>query len=114
MNQHNESGKRDPAVFDALQRSFTYYSEKAATSAAERNALWAQHNDLRRQFSQELFSEMKRLQTIIVPLMAALRRELELDGDAAIFMEQMNGRTKHMEEKLNSVFVQLKAFSNKS
>lgn len=104
MTQYNESAQHNEAVFVALQRSFELQQNQALKVGEERDDLLAQHSSHCLNFTKELIAELKQVAELQVPLMVALRRELELDGDANEFAEQMEKIRIRMEAQLDAAF----------
>ena len=102
MTQFNESKQSDANVFQALNRSFEFHQGQAVTFATERAALWEQHNSLHFAFVRYLLIEMKQLGQHQVQVMVEIRRELELDTNAAHFSHQMEMQWKRLSEQVDT------------
>lgn len=107
MTQFNESAQTDAAAFAALQQSFEFHQGQAAQMASEREDLWKQHNSLHITFVKELMVEMKLIGERQVPVMVEIRRELDLTGDSAEFLQQMRNQWKRISTQLDAVLDEL-------
>lgn len=92
MAQQNESGKPDPAVFDALSKSFEHYREHSESLSAERDRLWQEKNAKHLEYARALVPEMKAINRQGMLLMVEIRRELNVGGDIDVFLENMEAQ----------------------
>lgn len=100
MTQYNESGQRDAAQFERLNRSFQSARDVSQEVAKKRSSLWDQMNALHRQYIKDLAPETKRLAQIQMHLLVELRRELDVGGDIEIFKRIVQKQIERMERAL--------------
>ena len=61
MTHYNESGQRDLALFEKLNRSWIFARDMSQQAADERAAFWDQLNALQRRYAKDLIPELKRV-----------------------------------------------------
>jgi len=92
MTQLNESGQRDAAQFERLNRSFEFAHNLSQEADNERSAFWARLNVLQRQYTKDLIPELRVLGELQTRLLVELRRELDVDADIEVFKRIMQGQ----------------------
>ena len=101
MTQYNESGQRDPELFDRLNKSFDYARNTAQQIAEERVALWDRNNALQRQYMKDLLTELKRMGELQTHLLVELRQELDVGGDIENFKRMMRKQMERAEQGID-------------
>jgi len=109
MTQFNESAQRDPVIFQALNKTFEYNQGQAVKFSEERTNQSKQQNALNISFSRELLNEMKNIYSLQIPVIVAIRSELELHSDTAELSEQMESQLKRMSSQLDVLLNQLES-----
>jgi hypothetical protein len=97
----NESARTESAVFDALQRSFDFNQAQMQKYSEERLSLMDKRSELHFEFSKGLLVIMKRIAEVQAPVMVAIRRELDLDGNIEDFQAQAMENLARMESALS-------------
>jgi hypothetical protein len=80
MAAFTEAARTERDVFDALNRSFTIQKDAAAAASAARSDLYDAINALHRDYLEFTTSNLGAIMRASAPVMAAMRRELEIDG----------------------------------
>lgn len=107
MAQQNESGKPDPAVFNALSQSFEHYREQSENISSDRNRLWQEKNAKHLEYARALVPEMKSINRQGVLLMVEIRRELNVGGDIDVFLENMEAQADRIAGYLDELLEQI-------
>lgn len=107
MNKLNESGQPDANVFASLERSMKFHEGQLEKFGQERISAWESRNELHKIFVRELLTEMRAIGQAQIPVVVAIRRELELGGDANAFRDQMNANWKRIELSLDTALAHL-------
>ena len=108
MAKLNETGKPDPATFQALQSSFEFQNRQSKKFATERGDAWARFNAANIAFQCGLFGKLRDLSSRQVPVMIELRRDLGLDCELDELAEQMRWQMQRMEERFNALIAQFR------
>ena len=107
MTAQNESASPNAEVFDALNRSFEFQSERAKELADERDECWEKINELTRIFTVLVAKEMKSMALLQIPVMIGIRKELDIDTDLEIYKQQVTSNTemlcKQLEEFISAI-----------
>jgi hypothetical protein len=101
ITQYNESGQKNPELFDRLNRSFEFSRNLAQKFADERAALWNQNNALQRQYMKDLIPEIKRIGELQIHILVELRRELDVGGDTDAFQQIMRQQSERVERAVD-------------
>ena len=101
MTNHNESGQRDTARFDQLNRSFEFANGRAQEMAGKRSGHWNQMNALLRQYMKDLLPEVKRIGEMQIHVLVELRRELDVGGDIDVFQQMMRKQMERVEQAVD-------------
>jgi hypothetical protein len=107
MAKFNESAKTDEMVFSALQRAFDWHSQTSNRHAQLRSESWDRFNACQRDFSRQLFLDLRNLGDLQVRVMVEIRRDLGLTSELEAYRAQMNAQWQKMEGQLNAVLQQL-------
>ena len=103
MGRMMESGRIDKAVFDALDESLNFHESRAEHFEAERSKNAEVLKQLQITFCRRFFNELKVLSRSHVPVMAAIRSDLGLSGDLAVYQEQLEANARRMEAGLDEL-----------
>lgn len=101
MQLFNESARTDNQVFNALQVSFDVTRSTAQQYARERESRTERKNALHLAFVQTLRAEIRRLMEAQLPVLAAIRGELELDEHSAQLLASMENQLARMNSKMD-------------
>lgn len=107
MGRLNESGRPEPAVFQALRRGFDFHQAQSIKFAAERDAAWSRFNSANIVFQRSVLARLRDIAPKQIPVMIELRRDLGLDGDLGELEAQIRQQTQRMQERLNALFEKL-------
>ncbi|QQP95160.1 hypothetical protein [Lysobacter enzymogenes] len=102
LTSFNESASANEAVFKALSRSFDYNEGNRRTLSEQRLKLLDLRSDLVADFARKVMLAMKRVSSVQLPVMVAIRQELDLDGDISDFEAQAFENQKRMEVALDA------------
>ncbi|RKF47088.1 hypothetical protein [Paraburkholderia fungorum] len=80
MAAFNEAARTEKHIFEALNRSFTIQKGVSDVAIAERSKLYDSVNALHRGYLEFATSNIGTIMRASAPVMAAMRRELEIDG----------------------------------
>ncbi|MGE8062755.1 hypothetical protein [Pseudomonas sp. NPDC089547] len=83
MQDFNEQARQDMMVFEALQRSYEWFSDQSEQYADARAAAYKQRDERLLEFNAGLLPEMKKIAKIQLRLAMSIRKELSLTFDAA-------------------------------
>ncbi|MCO7535894.1 hypothetical protein NJH24_14040 [Pseudomonas asiatica] len=83
MHSFTEEARQDIVVFQALQRSYEWFSNQSQEYADARAAAYDQRNERLLEFNRDLLPRMKELSKIQLKLTACIRNELSLFCDVA-------------------------------
>ncbi len=107
MTKLNESGKADPAAFDALQSSFAFQQGQSAKFATDRDAAWSRFSAANIAFQRAVFAGVRDLASRQIPVMIELRRDLGLSGELDELEGQMRQQMQRLEERFNALVARL-------
>lgn len=96
-NASRESGVAEPAKFDALNASFQYQHKRMTEINVVRDGLRAKHLKLHMEFMHSITGIMASLTEQQGPLLAAIRRELDVGGDVEFFKAMLAKQAKRMQ-----------------
>ena len=100
MTRLNESGNIDPTKFLALQKSVTQSHERAKAFSNQKQAAFERRQGLLHEYTKALMIEMRSIGVLQVNLMAAARRELDLNTDISGYEARLQSNWKRVEQKL--------------
>ena len=83
MQDFNEQARQDMMVFEALQRSYEWFSDQSEQYADARAAAYKQRDERLLEFNAGLLPEMKKIAKIQLRLAMSIRKEFSLTFDAA-------------------------------
>ena len=83
MQDFNEQARQDMMVFEALQRSYEWFSDQSEQYADARAAAYKLRDERLLEFNAGLLPEMKKIAKIQLRLAMSIRKELSLTFDAA-------------------------------
>jgi hypothetical protein len=106
MAKMNESGKPEPAVFAAVQRSFDFQLAQSSTFAEDRNAAWMRFNAANVTYQRAVIAKIRDLGPRQVPVMIELRRDLGLSTQIEELEAQMRENTMRMDSRFNAFLAQ--------
>lgn len=109
MSAFNEAGKTDRTVFAALNMSFEHQKAIADAATAKRSALYDEVNELHRDYLDFVTTTAGSIMRASAPVMAAMRRELEIDGYAVDFEKRYLQRLAQMEAEVQAAAADFKA-----
>lgn len=98
MSQHNLEGSTDQQKFAMLQSNVAYDKQKIDECSEKLNILGSTLYSDRLQFMRECSAEVMRLWRLSVPIVAAVRQELDIplhEGQYGNLVEGAIARTKH-------------------
>ncbi|MEI6002726.1 hypothetical protein H3V53_38205 [Paraburkholderia bengalensis] len=103
MSAFNETASTDRLRFDALKRALEERMRHSDAIAAERSALWDTANGLTADYTRHVMSRIPDVMRASAPVLAAMRRELEIDGYNVNFEKMMLDRFMRMHEEAKRV-----------
>lgn len=83
MQEFNEQARQDMTVFEALQRSYEWFSDQSEQYADARAAAYKERDERLLEFNAGLLPEMKKISKIQQRLVMSIRKELNLTVDFA-------------------------------
>jgi len=83
MHKFNEEACQDKVLFQALQRSYEWFSNQSEEYAEARAAAYKRRDELLLEFNAGLLPRMKELSKIQLKLTGCIRKELSLSFDLA-------------------------------
>lgn len=113
LTSFNESARTESEIFDALQRSFDFNQTQAEKYSVERLSLMDKRSELHLEFSKGLMVTMKRIAEVQAPVMIAIRRELDLDGNIEEFQAQTMENLARMEAALSVAIERMEQWGKK-
>lgn len=81
IQRFNEAARQDVEIFQALQRSYQWFSNRSQEYLDARGLAYQQRDQKLREFSEALLPEMKEISKIQLKLIASIRGELGLPVD---------------------------------
>lgn len=103
MTKMNESGEKNPARFAALERSFESAQKAADHFHAERLGAYAQHRVAMREYMITLFQEVRSVARLQMELSAAIRGELNLTTDMAVYEARLQDNFERMDRAVQNL-----------
>lgn len=100
MRQMNESGRPDPARFEALQRTIDHSMKMADDLSGKRDEYWKGHIAASREFNVALLGQMRDVGPLQAHTMAALRKELGLHADTSEYQRRIDEGWQRMDALL--------------
>lgn len=107
MTNFNEAARRDDQVFSALNRAFENYQSQASKYAADRSAAWDEFNRLNVEVCRQLFTDLRIVGELQVPVQVEIRRDLGLMSDLDTFREQVQNQWNQMEDQFETLLQEL-------
>ncbi|WP_219702873.1 hypothetical protein [Marinomonas lutimaris] len=104
MTSQNESGAPNKVVFEALNKSFEFHSNRSKELTDERDECWKNVNELTRKFAIEVAEEMKVIVLLQIPVLVGIRKELDLETDIESYKQQVVNNSEKLSEQLD-VFI---------
>lgn len=114
MTQYNESASTNIEVFQGLDRSFKFHSEQRQKYAEDRNIAWEKVHPLQREFLKTYATELKATSELQVHTMVAMRGELDVGGDIAMFTTLMNKQWESVNAQLDSLLKELERMATET
>ncbi len=105
MTQFNEEARVEPLVFQALQRSLNFASERAEESRQKLIQIRQSLGEANKDFLRQSMPEMKKLNDYIHPVMVSLRKEIGISTD-------VNRYKASLEKRLNEIGLATEEFIN--
>jgi hypothetical protein len=107
MTEYNESAGSDPHRFQALERSFDFFSKRSDTLSTEEAALSKRRLALILDFLRFALNELDRIYPQQIKVLVAIRREVGLSADVdglAMQLEQNRQKLKKVVEEMFQEF----------
>lgn len=101
MTSQNESGAPNEAIFEALNKSFEFHSNKSKELADERAECWKKVNELTSRFAIEVAEEMKAISLLQIPVLVGIRKELDIETDTESYKKQVVDSTKKLSKQID-------------
>lgn len=101
MTNQNESGAPDPKRFNALNISFDNQQRISKGLTDERSECFNKLNHLNKKYVLKLINELKEITNLQVPVMACIRKELEINTDVDKYKEQVQRNTERIIRQLD-------------
>ncbi|AMV42287.1 hypothetical protein [Paraburkholderia caribensis] len=96
----HEAARTEKHIADALNRSFEIQKNISDTAIAERSALYNSVNALHKSYLEFTTTNLGAIMRASAPVMAALRRELEIDGYDVDFESRLIKRVEEIEKQV--------------
>jgi len=111
MKAYNQAGVSAPNVFADLNQSFSFAQGVAQQKAAEVQRLFQEKLKLQGEFVMGSLEYMEAVSARAVPVIIALREELDLPGSIDVFEAQMKKQQRAAVESTAALFDELRQFS---
>lgn len=102
MTSQNESGSPDQVVFEALNKSFEFHSNRSKELTDERDQHWKKVNELTSKFAVEVAQEMKVIALLQLPVLVGIRKELDIETDVESYKQQALSSAEKVSKQLDS------------
>lgn len=89
MISQNETGQPNKEIFEALNKSFEFHSNRSKDLANERAECWRNINILTRKFAIDAAEEMKAISLLQIPVLVGIRKELDIETDIEAYKQQV-------------------------
>jgi hypothetical protein len=108
MRQHNIDGSNDPRRIQVLQGNFDFEQKRVAKSIEEQQALGKDLATKAISYFTEAYGEYKKLMKLLVPVVVAVRAELELPIDGAVLEKMYEENVQRHETELTEFFAAIR------
>lgn len=105
IKQHNIEGIVDDRRWEVLQNSFEFEQKRVADGIARREELLGILHPKQLEFMRDCVAHSARLSQLLIPVLAAVRRELELPLDVHAYRQVAETALANQQEAINA-FVQ--------
>lgn len=102
----NESGQVDTPRMESLERSFERFRELYQQSSDERGEAWEKYFNLQGEFINAVKEHVEKVTPTQTKLILALKKELGVAADTALFIERMEANTPRMEKAVAEVLTE--------
>lgn len=100
MTKYNETTQKNPDAFSMLSSGFDFNSEQIAKFNSRRNVLAEEFSKLYIDFLRKFIPEMRRLGELQIPVLLAIRKDLDLTGDIDIYSAQLQSNAERVIRQL--------------
>jgi len=111
MRQFNLDGKTDQQQFAAIQRNFDFEQHRIAETVQEHDTRAAILYSRQIEYMKECIAESNRLSRLLVPVVVAVRKELELPINEVAYMGVIEGSIKKQEASLEKFVQDIQRFT---
>jgi hypothetical protein len=101
MTSQNESGAPNQAIFEALNKSFEFHSNRSKELTDERDQHWKKVNELTSKFAIEVAQEMKAISLLQIPVLVGIRKELDIETDIESYEQQVLSSAEKVSKQLD-------------
>ncbi len=92
ITQFNEEARSDPTVWSTLSGNLQFNMDNSAEASRASSEAWDKLNTLTSRYAIELLPVLRRLGKLAIPVYVAIRREIGLDSDIAVFEKSFEDR----------------------
>ena len=104
MKELNLQGRKDPAIFDYLNKSYEIQEDIVKKSNESKEEQESILKPLHITFARKCIKEHSRLLTLLPPMTIALRNELDNAGNSEIFINALNESIQRMNITFDKMF----------
>lgn len=108
MKQFNLDGRTDQQQWSVIERNFNFAHENIAEISKQRAALVSDLYVKQLRYLEELVGEINRLNRLVVPIVVAVRTELDIPINEAAYMELIEENNRRQEASLNDFMKEIR------
>jgi hypothetical protein len=109
MKQFNLDGATDQRRWNVIEGHFKFAQDRIAEISKELATLFADLSQKQLRYIEECIGEANRLNRLVVPVVVAVRTELDIPINEAAYMELMEESNKRQEASLNNFMKKMRS-----